>query len=108
MHAQTPNDDDGDPTQSAEQAKAGTIDYLRNKLALLRDELSRGNVSNALYLLGYVLHTFQDLAAHRGMTNFDHSFLSYKASKNPDEDPGSISLANQWTMEIFALVRNNV
>ena len=73
----------------------------------MRRELGENNIGNALYILGYSLHTIQDYAAHLGMTNADHAFLAWKGH-NPDLQPQSVELARQWSREFFAAARNSI
>ena len=130
-HAQTPNDDSGRPTLSAQIAEQQTEAYLRSQAAALRRELNQNNVGNALYILGYALHTIQDYAAHLGMTNAEHAFLAVttretpqdqrytvhesaptphlvRGGLNPDLQPQSIERAREWTREFFIAARESL
>ena len=64
-------------------------------------------MGNALYILGYTLHTIQDFAPHQGMSNFDHSFLSWRG-KDPDKDPENIRIAKEWTADFLQSVQSAV
>lgn len=106
-HAQTANDKNGIPTESTAQAEAESVSYLQHKASDFLAALSSGNTSQAVYVLGYAIHTIQDYAAHRGMTNFDHSYLS-DHNNNPDEDPARIALAGQWTSDFLLAVKSHM
>lgn len=50
------------------------------------------NTQKALYRLGFVLHSVQDLAAHQGRTNEEHAYNAAIEKKDPDETPGAFDL----------------
>jgi hypothetical protein len=64
-----------------------------------------GRRGEALYRLGFSLHAIQDLAAHKGMTNVEHSFRDRRSETNPDFDAVSYATAQQWTDEFLNLVK---
>jgi hypothetical protein len=109
-HAQTENGDDGKPTQTEAQAEVACGAYLQSTAASMRDEFSVGHVGAALYILGLGLHTIQDFAAHQGMTNTEHSYLSYDAipHKNPDTDQNNIDIAQRYTGEFLSSVHKEL
>ena len=74
---------------------------MESLAAQLRQQLNQNNFGNSLYLIGYAVHTIQDFAAHAGMTNADHSFLS-REGHNPDATPEHIQRARVWTNEFFS------
>jgi hypothetical protein len=90
-HAQTPNDSNGKPALSPSQAVEQCVSYLADKAKQFRAQLGAGNVGNAIYILGYTLHTIQDFSAHQGITNAEHSYLSFVRNLNPDEDARRVS-----------------
>lgn len=107
-HAQTPNDESGKPSMTARAAEQQSEAYLRSQALSMRRELNANNVGNALYILGYALHTIQDYAAHLGMTDADHAFLANWKGHNPDLQPKSIELAREWTSEFFMAARDSL
>jgi len=108
-HAQTPNDAQGHPLLTPEAAEAASVRYLQTEATKLRADLNAGKVSQALYDLGYALHTIQDFAAHAGMTNAEHSFLSFNSNapngSDPDTRPISITRARAATGQFFSAAR---
>jgi hypothetical protein len=100
-HSQTANDENGMPTQSAEEAQAAFLNYLRMKAEQTRMMLSADKPGDALYRIAYALHAIQDLSAHEGMTNAEHA----AAEDNPDYDAEKYQRAERWTVEFFDKVR---
>jgi len=110
-HAQTANDDTGKPTETKEQAEENSKVYLKEKAAKFLEQLNKRHFEAALYALGYSIHTIQDFAAHKGMTNAEHSILSYDytgislATRNPDDEPDNIAKAETWTVDFLVAVQ---
>jgi hypothetical protein len=107
-HAQTPNDSNGNPALSPSQAVEQCVSYLADKAKQFRAQLGAGNVGNAIYILGYTLHTIQDFSAHQGITNAEHSYLSFVRNLNPDEDARRVSRAEEWTRTFLAEVQHDL
>jgi len=107
-HAQTPNDSNGKPALSPSQAVEQCVSYLADKAKQFRAQLGAGNVGNAIYILGYTLHTIQDFSAHQGITNAEHSYLSFVRNLNPDEDARRVSRAEDWTRTFLAEVQHDL
>jgi hypothetical protein len=105
-HAQTPNEDDGKPTRTEFQAEMECGSYLWLTGVSMHDELRKGHVAVALFILGVGLHTIQDFAAHQGMTNTEHSYLSYdiKPPLNPDVNEHNIDNAQKFTEDFLSSV----
>jgi hypothetical protein len=105
-HAQTANGDDGKPTQTREQAEQACEAYLYDLASEFDTALKAGHGGSALLYLGAALHAIQDFASHQGMTNAEHSYLSYDANPrvNPDMDSQNIDLAKQYTTEFLSAV----
>lgn len=74
--------------------------YCGCLLDRIRAEFAGGNLREGAFLLGYYIHTFQDLFAHKGMTNAHHRFLD-AAGNSPDYDPASIEEARVWTVRFL-------
>jgi len=106
-HAQTPNDPHGRPILSTDLAKKACLQHMESLAAQLRQQLNQNNFGNSLYLIGYAVHTIQDFAAHAGMTNADHSFLS-REGHNPDATPEHIQRARVWTNEFFSQLKRSL
>jgi hypothetical protein len=131
-HAQTPNNSEGVPTQSAAQAEKESVHYLEQKAREFRTELEAGHTGNALYVLGYALHTIQDLASHEGRTNYEHSWLAFgtpagdlrppadvspnttlrgvppRPDRNPDASFENVDRAKRWTTDFLTTVQRNI
>lgn len=96
-HAQTP-DEAGVPTD-VEGAKNAFVGFVKNRLKHVKILCEKGEVQHALHEFGYALHPLQDLMSHRGRTNTEHAYNSYKEvgddgkARNPDNDPESINKA---------------
>jgi len=108
-HGQTPNDANGYPTMTPDQAVAAFDQYVQEKIAQIDasvpvgridGSVSFGNPAEALYRIGYTMHAFQDLAAHMGMTNYTHSYLA-KEGHDPDVDPDRIARAKTWSTDFL-------
>ena len=84
-HAQTRNDEEGRTIETPEQAQANCLRWIgrmKERLLAAADE----DVRSGLFFLGYVLHSIQDLAAHKGITNAQHSYLSKLPGSQDDPD----------------------
>ena len=77
-HAQTPNDDNsGVTTLTKPEAIAVYTQWMATRIKAC-STTAKSDAKGGLFLLGYMLHAVQDLAVHRGITNAQHSYLSYK------------------------------
>jgi hypothetical protein len=57
--------------------------------------------------LGYALHSIQDLATHKGITNAQHSYVSKLSRKNdPDHDEENRNKAKEYSRRYVDLLRN--
>ncbi len=99
-HGQTPNNNNGYPTRSQDEATADFYRYVQEKSAQIDASLSAGNLAEALYRVGYTMHAFQDLSAHMGITNYAHSQLA-KDGHDPDLDPDRVARAAMWSNDVL-------
>jgi hypothetical protein len=99
-HGQTPNDKNGYPKMSKGEAVAAFYRYIQEKSAQVDAALSTGNSAEALYRIGYIMHAFQDLSVHMGMTNYAHSKLAAEGM-NPDVNTDRIARASEWSKEFL-------
>lgn len=84
------------PTKETQEDWARFIMHYVNKAAELcrRDDVT--STRNALYELGFATHAVQDLSAHQGRTNEEHSFESWW-KKDPDKTDGAYQLGQDMT-----------
>jgi hypothetical protein len=99
-HAQTGNDLDGRTNETKDQAIKNYVTLIKSlseKLCRVSDESPR----RGLYLLGYMLHSIQDLSTHKGITNAQHSYLSKQLGKkkDPDHDEANREKAHEYTLK---------
>lgn len=99
-HAQNPIEVNRSNVQSSSGKQAFYL-WLKHRL----DDIQKAQTANddrlALYHLGRALHSIQDLASHRGMTNAEHSWLDHRG-EGPDEDTKiNIPLAKTLTREFI-------
>ncbi len=97
-HAQTDNDEKGRTSQSRDDATdkfIGRIKEFTVKSATAAVE----NAREGLFNIGYLLHSIQDLATHRGITNSQHSYLSkiVGTGKDPDHVPANRDKAREFS-----------
>ena len=69
------------------------IDWTRERFGRAIAAARAGRGDEALFWVGYALHAVQDLAAHRGRTNAEHSYNHHAEDHNPDEDTEAIEHA---------------
>ncbi len=84
-HAQTDNDAQGRTNQTKEAA----IDAYQARISDLRGRLvseAKKDARKGLFYLGYLLHSIQDLATHKGITNAQHSYISKMVGTGSDPD----------------------
>ncbi|HRB16042.1 MAG TPA: hypothetical protein PK224_09650 [Nitrospira sp.] len=67
------------------RGKEGFFTWIKGRVNEIREAQVAGDDRLALYHLGRVLHSIQDLASHRGMDNAEHSWLDHQG-EGPDED----------------------
>lgn len=84
-HAQTGNDDELGFTISDRDWQEEWVKWTRGHLRSARELARQGKLRDALYLVGYSLHSVQDLASHLGRTNAEHSWNHYVQGQDPDE-----------------------
>ncbi len=100
-HAQNPYNDSGDITVDFSVGKPAFFSWIRDRLFDIQAAQAANDDRLALYQLGRVLHSIQDLASHRGMDNAEHSWLDHQG-EGPDEDVnGAIPLAKTLTRDFL-------
>lgn len=100
-HAQNPYKDSGESTNDFSVGKHAFFGWVRDRLFDIQAAQAANDDRLALYQLGRVLHSIQDLASHRGMDNAEHSWLDHQG-QGPDEDVnGNIPLAKTLTREFL-------
>jgi hypothetical protein len=70
-------------------ALAQYFNFMTKMLGNARRCYENGESRTALYWLGFYLHGYEDLFAHKGITNEQHIWLEKKI-QNPDDDPESM------------------
>ncbi|HLZ34073.1 MAG TPA: transglutaminase-like domain-containing protein, partial [Nitrospira sp.] len=76
-HAQTgSNDNDGTTNETQDKAIGNYLNWLRDLINRIYPAVA-DSPDHGLFFLGYALHGIQDLAAHQGVTNAQHSYESY-------------------------------
>ncbi|OPY79100.1 MAG: Clostripain family protein [Syntrophorhabdus sp. PtaU1.Bin058] len=109
-HAQTPDEADlcgSDSARRAEIIDRAITDYVSWIGGLFQRfvrALKNGDVRTALYWLGYLLHSVEDLAVHKGITNGEHA----STKDNPDYKPGDVALSYVYARRALEAVRNGV
>lgn len=104
-HAQTASSDsNGTTSETAAKAIGRYVKWLKARIDRIYPEAAK-SPDHGLFFLGYVLHGIQDLAAHQGVTNAQHSYESYI---NPgangidcDHDDANRARAKVYTTEFL-------
>lgn len=99
-HAQTENDSEGRTAESRDQAIGNYVALIKSRTAQLCG-IARQEARKGLYLLGYILHSIQDLATHKGITNAQHSYMSRLLGKknDPDHDAANRAKAGDYSLQ---------
>jgi hypothetical protein len=84
-HAQAGNDEEGRTIETPEQAQSNYLKWVGGKMEKLISATDM-DVRSGLFFLGYVLHSIQDLATHKGITNAQHSYVSKLLGSQDDPD----------------------
>lgn len=103
-HAQTGSDPNTGHAQPGAWQSAWaqwTRQYLRRGL----EAAQAGRGAEALYFVGYALHSVQDLASRRGRTDAEHDFNSRFEDRNSDEDKDAIDHAEYLTQKALKQIR---
>jgi hypothetical protein len=105
-HGQTGNPEKGDVVAPLDPATAKNDyrDYIRLQATRVIGACAKGDAVEAGYVLGYLFHAVQDLSTHQGITNAEHSYLSY-LNKNPDAVEESLIRAKRWSIETLIALR---
>jgi hypothetical protein len=81
--------------------------YCSRVLDLLGSHLRSGNLREAAFLTGFLLHTYEDLFSHRGITNAQHVYLN-EGGSNPDYDATSLAEARKETERFISGFPDNL
>jgi len=84
-HAQTNNDPQGRTNESIQEATGNYLSWMKELMKKLV-AMTQTDVRSGLFFLGYILHGIQDLAAHKGITNAQHAYISKLFGKSNDPD----------------------
>lgn len=105
-HAQTDNDSQGRTNETLDAAKSQYLNWVKLRINNL---FSSTSPSYGLFYLGYVLHGIQDLAAHQGVTNAQHSYESYiehGIDKDCDHLASNRDVAKVYTARFLEQLKN--
>lgn len=80
------------PTDEAQRDWAEFVMFYVREAAKQCNDPKPDSTRHALYRLGFVLHAVQDLTAHQGRSNEEHSFNAFILFKDPDTAPGAYEL----------------
>jgi pimeloyl-ACP methyl ester carboxylesterase len=109
-HAQTPDEADlcgGDSAKRAaiiEKAVGDFVAWVDARFERVAGALEKGDVRLSLYWLGYALHSIEDLAVHKGITNGEHA----SATDNPDYQAADVALSYVYARRMLDAVRNGL
>lgn len=106
-HAQTGNDEQGRQSETQPEAVKHLYAWLDDKVIRVQERLRAGQPREALYWLGYGLHAIEDLAAHQGITNGEHSYLS-AIEQNPDLRPQALEEARRFAYRFLWVLRDKL
>jgi hypothetical protein len=97
-HAQTGNDAEGRTTESPSQAIDNYVALIKSRTRQLCD-VAKQDKRGGLFLLGYILHSIQDLATHKGITNAQHAYISKLSGKanDPDHDEANRNKSGEYS-----------
>jgi hypothetical protein len=100
-HAQNPLNTPSMHDSRSDRGKMGFFRWLKDRLTDIQEAQRMKDDRLALYQLGRALHSIQDLASHRGMDNWEHSWLDHQG-QGPDEDTiVNIPLAKTLTKDFL-------
>jgi pimeloyl-ACP methyl ester carboxylesterase len=107
-HAQTPDEADLCGLDSVKRAaiidKAidDYVEWVDSQFQRCTSALEKGNARVSLYWLGYALHSVEDLAVHKGITNGEHA----STTDNPDFQAADVALSYVYARRMLDAVRN--
>lgn len=108
VHAQTENDADG---KTSQKRNAAIKSYLNGVERLHKGMMAVAGTSPraGLFLLGYIIHAVQDLGAHQGITNAQHSYVSKMlgSANDPDHNPDHRKKAQEFTAQYLDFVKSS-
>jgi len=93
--------------QAQLQAIARADEWHRFYLDAAVDAMRHGRRERAAVLLGYALHNRQDLATHRGMTNWQHAAWDANG-QSPDLQADRIQVARDFTRRAIEEFRRQI
>lgn len=105
-HGQTGNADDGSPITGNWQEK--WVMWNKAQVDLIQKAARAEDMQRALYHVGYLLHSVEDLACHHGRTNAEHSYQHFNEDHNPDEDEASLDAAESHAQIVLRSLRKTL
>ena len=101
-HAQTDNDGEGRNSQSKGEAIGAYLKWVKDFTGRLVSE-AKNDARKGLFYLGYLLHSIQDLATHKGITNAQHSYISKMVGtdNDPDHDEANRDKAQKYSEQFL-------
>ncbi len=105
-HGQTGNADDGSPLPGNWVEK--WVVWNKAQVDLIQKAATGGDMQRALYHLGYLLHSAEDLACHHGRTNAEHSYQHFTQDHNPDEDEACLDAAELHAQIVLRSLRKTL
>lgn len=100
-HAQTDNGPGGTLTQSSEQGRAAFIGWTKAHFDRALRACADHRPAVAAYWIGYSLHSLQDLVAHRGISNGEHSFRDWVKNERTDCSFPDLTAAGVFVTQRF-------
>ncbi|MDC7126491.1 MAG: hypothetical protein PQJ46_13050 [Spirochaetales bacterium] len=83
------------------------FDYVSYVLNLFVEELSEGHNREAAYMLGFYLHTYEDLFSHNGITDSQHLYLN-ELGVNPDYSKDNYDQAVEGVKQFLETFPENI
>jgi hypothetical protein len=101
-HAQTDNDDEGRTSQTKDEATGAYLEWVGDFTGKLV-KAAKKDARKGLFFLGYLLHSIQDLATHKGLTNAQHSYVSkiVGTKEDPDHDEANREKAREYSARLL-------
>lgn len=103
-HAQTSNNDNGETNETPDNAINSYLEWLQGRINMIYPAAEE-SLDYGLFFLGYALHGIQDLAAHQGVTNAQHSYETYinpgSGGIDCDHNDGNRKVAKEYTTQFL-------
>lgn len=103
-NAATPTDDQGRPTMDPGAA----ADACAKRLGSYFENIETGDLNTQLVWLGFALHLAQDLAAHQGRTDPEHTIETFLIIPNPDWNPWAVRRGLEYSRRVLNAVRSRL